>query len=78
MHDGWSNEFFNNGFTNTGQTHSCLYAITQEQLYWRSLCLRHFTVDQLRLVATRGLNVEDNSWQNVYLKLTKYEFSSYI
>ena len=56
---------------NTGLTASRSFSLSEENAFWRHLCLFHFTNKQWLSVFRRGEDIEALGWKALYSRLNK-------
>lgn len=56
---------------NTGLTDMRSFSLSEENSFWRNLCLYHFTNKQWLSVFRRGEDIESIGWKRLYTRLAK-------
>ena len=60
-----------NDLVNAGLARLRPFDLTEENTFWRRLCLFHFTNRQWMSVVKRGEEMETLGWKNLYTRLMK-------
>jgi len=59
---------------NAGLAGSRTFALSEENSFWRRLCLFHFTNHQWNSVLRATENIDSVSWKQLYSRLLRYRY----